>query len=187
VVRAAAELGVEDLTLYAFSTENWRRSADEVRGLMSLLVHTLKREVAELGRANVRLDAIGRLESLPEAVRHAVARATDDLKGNTGLRLHLALNYGGRQEIVDAVRALVRDGVTDVNEEVLASRLYTAGRPDPDLLIRTSGESRVSNFLLWQCAYAEIYITPTLWPDFRRNEFFEAIVNFQSRDRRFGK
>lgn len=185
VVRAAGSAGVKALTLYAFSTENWSRSAGEVNGLMALLVGTLRREVRSLNENNVRLQAIGRLEGLPGTVRAGLKRAIGALAGNTGLLLTLALNYGGRQEIVDAARAAVAAGEA-ISEESLSRRLYTAGLPDPDLLIRTSGEFRLSNFLLWQSAYTELYVTPVLWPDFRENEFIDALLDFQQRERRFG-
>jgi undecaprenyl diphosphate synthase len=190
IVRLAAEVGVEALTLYAFSTENWRRPAGEIAGLMRLLVHTLKREVKNLNENNVRLEAIGRLGGLPVSVRKELDAARAALSGNRGLRLTLALNYGSRQEIVDAVRAWVKEGLRDprdVTEEGLSARLYTAGLPDPDLIIRTSGEFRLSNFLLWQAAYAEIVISPVYWPDFRRAQFLDALAVYQNRERRFGR
>lgn len=185
VIRTAGEIGIEALTLYAFSTENWRRSAAEVQGLMRLLVLTLQKETRDLQAKNVRLRAIGRLDGLPTSVRRALDRAVETLSANTGLQLNLALNYGGRQEIVDAAQACVKDGVP-ITEEALAQRLYTAGLPDPDLLIRTSGEMRISNFLLWQSAYAELYVTPVLWPDFRKEQLLDALREYQGRERRFG-
>jgi undecaprenyl diphosphate synthase len=185
-VRSCGELGVEVLTLYAFSTENWSRPRSEVSELMRLLAWALKREAADLDRNNVRLRVSGRVDGLPASVRKALDQSSAKLAGNTGLTLNLALNYGSRQEIVDAVNALLKAGVREVDESALASRLYTAGLPDPDLLIRTSGEMRISNFLLWQLAYAELYVTPVLWPDFRRNELIAAIQDFQGRDRRYG-
>jgi undecaprenyl diphosphate synthase len=185
IVRCAGELGIQYLTLYSFSTENWLRPATEVQQLMKLLSWVLKRETLELGKNNVRLRAIGRLDGLPAAVRHELEAAVDRLKGNTGLTLNLALNYGGRQELVDAVNSLMKKGGR-VNEEDISGALYTAGTPDPDLLIRTSGEMRVSNFLLWQIAYAELYVTPVLWPDFRRAHLVEALAAFRERHRRFG-
>jgi undecaprenyl diphosphate synthase len=186
IVRACGELGIKALTLYAFSTENWQRPEAEVRGLMSLLILTLRREIPELRRNNVRLQAVGRLERLPASVQKALQKAAESLKDNTGLILNLALNYGGRQEILDAVRSLLKEGVRDVDEDMFSRRLYTAGLPDPDLLIRTSGEYRLSNFLLWQTAYTEIHICPDFWPDFRRKQFYTAILDYQSRERRFG-
>ncbi len=185
IVRASGEFGISVLTLYAFSTENWQRSPAEVRGLMGLLVRTLRREVKELDSHGVRLRPIGRLEGLPGDVRRELDRTVDRLSKNKGLLLQLALNYGGRQEIVDAARAAVQGGEA-LTEESLSRRLYTAGVPDPDLLIRTSGEFRLSNFLLWQSAYAEIYVTPVFWPDFRRPELTQALLDYQRRERRFG-
>ncbi|HAH08346.1 MAG TPA: isoprenyl transferase [Elusimicrobia bacterium] len=186
-VRACGELGVQALTLYSFSTENWLRPKDEVSELMRLLSWALGRETAELDKNNVRLRASGRLQGLPDAVRKELEASIAKLKDNTGLLLNLALNYGSRAEIVDAVNALLKEGVREVDEEGFSSRLYTAGLPDPDLLIRTSGEMRVSNFLLWQIAYAEIFVTPVLWPDFRREHLLEAFLEYQRRDRRFGR
>jgi undecaprenyl diphosphate synthase len=186
IVRVAGELKIEVLTLYAFSTENWQRPAEEVEGLMRLLVSTLKKEVPDLNGNNVRLAAVGRLGKLPADVQKTLAKSIDALSKNTGLLLNLALNYGGRQEIVDAANALIAEGKREINEDDLSRRLYTRGLPDPDLLIRTSGELRLSNFLLWQCAYSEIYVTPRLWPEFRRRDLYEAVLNFQSRHRRFG-
>lgn len=185
VVRAAGDAGVKVLTLYAFSTENWSRSAGEVNGLMALLVGTLRREIRRLDENNVRLRAIGRLDGLPAAVRAGLKKAITALADNTGLVLTLALNYGGRQEIVDAARRVAAAGEA-ITEESLARRLYTADLPDPDLMIRTSGEYRLSNFLLWQSAYTELYVTPVLWPDFREGEFYEALLDYQRRERRFG-
>lgn len=185
IVRAAGQMGIGTLTLYAFSTENWQRSPLEVQGLMRLLVHTLRNEAKELHKNGVRLHAVGRTDGLPGPVRKELDRTIEFLSTNRGLHLNLALNYGGRQEIVDAARAVVRGG-EDLTEETLARRLYTAHSPDPDLLIRTSGEFRLSNFLLWQSAYAEIYVTPTFWPDFRRRELVLALLDYQRRERRFG-
>jgi undecaprenyl diphosphate synthase len=185
-VRTCGELGVSVLTLYAFSTENWLRPEGEVNELMRLLAWALKREVAELDRNHVRLTVSGRLEKLPKNVQAELGKSIEKLKGNDGLLLNLALNYGARQEIIDAVNAGIRAGEKEFTEETLAKRLYTAGIPDPDLVIRTSGEMRVSNFLLWQIAYSELYVTPTLWPDFRREHLIEAVAEYQRRDRRFG-
>jgi undecaprenyl diphosphate synthase len=185
-VKVCGELGVEALTLYAFSTENWSRPMDEVKGLMTLLIHTLRREVQDLDKSNVRLRTSGRVDKLPKDVQKELQKSIDALAGNTGLILNLALNYGGRQDIVDAANALLRAGKKEVTEEDLSAHLSTAGLPDPDLLIRTSGEMRISNFLLWQCAYAEFHITPILWPDFRRPQIYEAVLDYQSRHRRFG-
>ncbi len=186
VVRAAAELGVEVLTLYAFSTENWLRPKTEVADLMRLLSWTLRKETADLDKNNVRLRASGRLDALPKSVLGELQKAQERLKDNTGLILNLALNYGARQEIVDAVNAAWQSGARRLDEDTLAKHLYTSGLPDPDLVIRSSGEMRLSNFLLWQSAYAELYVTPVLWPDFRGPELRAAIAEYQKRDRRFG-
>lgn len=186
VVRLAGEWGIEALTLYAFSTENWSRSAAEVRGLMTLLAHTLKRESRELNQNGVRLRTIGRTEALPLSVRQELKQTMDLLANNRGVILTLALNYGGRQEIVDAVRAALAGG-EPISEDSISRHLQTAPLPDPDLMIRTSGEYRLSNFLLWQAAYTEIHVTPTYWPDFRRKQFLEALLDYQRRNRRFGR
>ncbi len=192
VVRAAGEVGIKYLTLYAFSSENWNRPKDEVDTLMKYLARFLKGEIGELTRNNVRLEAIGQIYRLPEFVQEQLAKTRAALAKNNGLTLILALSYGGRQEIVEAVRAIaakVKGGGMDpaeVTEQVIAQNLYTRHWPDPDLLIRTSGELRVSNFLLWQISYAEFVVTPTLWPDFRRGEFFAALEEYTRRHRRFG-
>jgi undecaprenyl diphosphate synthase len=191
-VRTCSDLGVEYLTLYAFSTENWKRSRLEVEGLWSLAVEFLQKELPELRERGVRVRVIGRRAELPPAVRHAARAAELATARNTGLQLVLALNYGSRQEIVAAVRALCgqvaagRLRPEEVNEEVFAAALETAGLPDPDLVIRTSGEQRVSNFLLWQIAYSELWTTPTCWPDFTREELLQAFEAYASRRRRFG-
>jgi undecaprenyl diphosphate synthase len=192
-VETCARLGLEALTLYAFSMENWKRPASEVDTLWHLLRLYLRNELRTLAENNVRLGALGRIEDLPGVVQQELAATMRETERNTGLRLNLAINYGGRVEILDAVNRLLADakaaGKLDnlrVDEESLASRLYTAGLPDPDLLIRTSGELRVSNFLLWQIAYTEIYVTETLWPDFRRADLLTAILHYQRRERRFG-
>ena len=185
-VRTCARLGVEVLTLYSFSTENWRRPELEIKELMQLLALSLRKESAELDKNNVRLMACGRLHGLPEALQRELARSIEKLKKNTGLVLNLALNYGGRQEIVDAVNKILERPPAAVDEDLISRHLYTGGLPDPDLLIRTSGEFRLSNFLLWQCAYAEIYVTEILWPDFREKELLAAVEDYQSRQRRFG-
>ncbi|MFM1770720.1 MAG: hypothetical protein RJA22_3249 [Verrucomicrobiota bacterium] len=192
VVRAAGEVGIRYLTLYAFSAENWSRPKDEVDTLMKYLARYLKNEVGELNRHNVRLEAIGQIYRLPEFVQEQLARTRAALAGNTGLTLVLALSYGGRSEIVEAVREIAaeaRQGALDpaeITEAVVSQHLYTRNMPDPDLLIRTSGEMRVSNFLLWQISYAEFVVTPTLWPDFRRAQLFEALEEYARRHRRFG-
>lgn len=185
IVKACSKLGIPHLTLYAFSTENWLRPKQEVSELMSLLSFALKRETLDLGKNNVRLRAIGRLDGLPPSVRDELARSAKRLEKNTGLELNLALNYGSRQEIVDAVNRLSAEG-KPITEESIGASLYTAPTPDPDLVIRTSGEMRVSNFLLWQIAYAELYVTQVQWPDFREDQLVEAIGEYQRRERRFG-
>ena len=184
-VETCARLGVGALTLYAFSLENWKRPSAEVETLWRLLRVYLRAELASLLRQGIRFTPIGRLEGLPKAVRAELDVVTRRTEPNTGLRLNLAINYGGRAEIVDAVEKLLREGAA-VTEESISERLYTSGQPDPDLLIRTSGEMRVSNFLLWQIAYAELYVTDTLWPDFGQRDLLEAILEYQRRDRRFG-
>jgi undecaprenyl diphosphate synthase len=188
-VETCAQLGVGALTLYAFSVENWKRPRMEVDTLWRLLRVYLRAELALMMRHDIRFTAIGRLEELPAQVRTELDDVTCRTSGNRGLRLNLAINYGGRAELVDAVKALVKDaraGDVEVTEEAISARLYTAGQPDPDLLIRTSGEMRISNFLLWQIAYAELYVTETLWPDFTRVELLRAILDYQKRDRRYG-
>jgi undecaprenyl diphosphate synthase len=192
-VETCARLGIEALTLYAFSIENWKRPRTEVDTLWRLLHYYLGKEMPGLMRNGIRLSAIGRLDALPDKVRSELAAAVETTSTNRGLRVNLAINYGGRAELVDAVNALIEQarlaGSLDslkVDEEAIASHLYTAGLPNPDLLIRTSGEMRISNFLLWQIAYAELYVTETLWPDFSRAELLRAILDYQKRDRRFG-
>jgi undecaprenyl diphosphate synthase len=188
-VETCAQMGVKVLTLYAFSAENWKRPRLEVDMLWQLLRLYLRQEIGTMNRNGVRLGAIGRLEALPAEVRAELRDVIAETSKNNGLLLNLAINYGGRSELVDAVRKLVEAaaaGNIEINEDAIASRLYTAGLPDPDLLVRTSGEMRVSNFLLWQIAYAELYVTETLWPDFNRTEFLRAILEYQRRDRRFG-
>jgi len=192
IVRAAGEVGVKYLTLYAFSVENWTRPKEEVDTLMKYLARYLKTEIGELNRNNVRLDAIGQIYRLPEFVQEQLQKTKVALSRNNGLTLILALSYGGRTEIVDAVRAIaneVQAGKLDseeINEQIISQHLYTRHYPDPDLLIRTSGEMRVSNFLLWQISYAELVVTPTLWPDFRKQQFFQALEEYGGRHRRFG-
>ena len=187
LVSACGELGVKVLTLYTFSRENWKRPRREVAALMGLLLRTIEREVDDLVAKNVQLRAIGRLEDLPQVSREAFHRAMQRTAANTGLVLNLALSYGGRQEILDAVAAYAKHPVLPLTEQTFESYLYTAGLPDPDLLIRTSGELRISNFLLWQLAYTELYITDVLWPDFRRRELYSAIESYQKRERRYGR
>ena len=191
-VEGAAEVGVEYLTLYAFSTENWSRPKFEIDALMELLIHTIGKETKTLIDNNIRLQAIGNIKSLPKSCVRELHKAMEETKNNTRMTLVLALSYSSRWEITEAARKIAKmaeEGQiqsNDVNEELLTSHLTTAGIPDPELLIRTSGEHRVSNYLLWQIAYAELYFTEKLWPDFRREDLFEAIVDFQKRERRFG-
>jgi len=192
VTEACAELGVEYLTLYAFSTENWNRPAFEVNALMELLVNTIHAEINTLMDNEVRLLTIGDIKSMDERIQHELTEAMEKTAGNKRMALVLALNYSSKWEITEAVRriaGLVEDGKMkpeNVDAELISSHLNTNGIPDPELLIRTSGESRISNFLLWQIAYSELYFTPKLWPDFGKEELYEAIVNFQCRERRFG-
>ncbi len=192
IVRAAGEAGVKYLTLYAFSVENWSRPKAEVDTLMKYLARYLKNEIGELNRNNVRLEVIGQIHRLPEFVQEQLEKTKAALAKNSGLTLILALSYGGRTEIIEAVRdiaAKVKQGKLDpeeINEQVISQHLYTRSFPDPDLLIRTSGEMRVSNFLLWQISYAELVVTPTLWPDFRKAQFLDALEEYARRHRRFG-
>jgi undecaprenyl diphosphate synthase len=188
-VETCARLGLHALTLYAFSVENWKRPRAEVETLWRLLRRYLNSELDLMRRHDIRFTAIGRLHDLPAFVREELDSVVASTASHRGLQLNLALNYGGRAEVVDAVSALVADarhGDIVIDEAAISARLYTAGMPDPDLLIRTSGEMRVSNFLLWQIAYAELYVTETLWPDFSRVELLRAILDYQKRDRRFG-
>ena len=185
-VETCARLGIKALTLYAFSVENWKRPRHEIETLWRLLRYYLRREIPKLLRNNIRLYAIGRTDALPQFVQEELHAAEEATSANTGLKVNLAINYGGRSEIVDAINQILREGLAEVDEAAVARRLYTAHVPDPDLLIRTSGELRVSNFLLWQIAYAEIYVTETLWPDFNRLELLRAVAQYQKRDRRFG-
>jgi undecaprenyl diphosphate synthase len=192
IIRAAGDLGINYLTLYAFSAENWNRPKDEVDALMKYLIHYLKSETPDLNRNNVRLDAIGQIYRLPENVQEQLKKSIATLAKNNGLTLVLALSYGGRNEIVEAVRGIaekVRRGQlepADITEQTVSQHLWTRHLPDPDLLIRTSGEMRVSNFLLWQISYAEFVITPTLWPDFRKPQLYAALEEYAKRHRRFG-
>ena len=193
VVKGCGALGVEYLTLYTFSTENWSRPKTEVAALMRFLRSSLRKEREELDRNNVRLGTIGRIRDLPAAVRDELSASIEYLSENTGLNLILALSYSGRTEILDAIRSIVRevqaggDSSSRITESLLRSHLYRGDVPDPDLLMRTSGELRVSNFLLWQIAYSELYITDVLWPDFRRRHLYDAVREYQKRERRFGK
>jgi undecaprenyl diphosphate synthase len=192
IVKVAGEIGIKYLTLYAFSVENWNRPKDEVDMLMKYLARYLKNEAAELHRSNVRLEIIGQIYRLPEAVQEQLKKTIAMLSRNNGLTLVLALSYSGRSEIVNAVRSIaaqVKQGRMDpeeITEQTVSQHLYTSNIPDPDLLVRTSGEMRVSNFLLWQISYSEFVVTPTLWPDFRKAEFFAALEAYAKRHRRFG-
>jgi undecaprenyl diphosphate synthase len=186
VVKASGELGVKVLTLYAFSAENWTRPTTEVQALMRLLQEYIGRELPDLQKNHIRLRAIGRLESLPTGAQKSLAAAIQATSHNKGLTLVLALNYGGRQEIVDACNRALEDGNTQIDEKILARYLYAPDCPEPDLVIRTSGEMRLSNFLLWESAYTELYVTKTFWPDFRKPHLYEAIAEYQRRERRFG-
>jgi undecaprenyl diphosphate synthase len=193
VTEACAELGVSYLTLYAFSTENWNRPITEVSALMELLVLTIGRELKTLQKNNVRLNAIGKIDFLPERCRQELISAIEKTKNNTRMTLTLALSYGSREELTDAFGKMyqdIQDGIlnpADISPITIEKYLYTSGIPDPELLIRTSGEYRISNFLLWQIAYAELYFTDKFWPDFTREDLYKAIFNFQQRERRFGK
>ncbi|MGH9349074.1 MAG: isoprenyl transferase [Vicinamibacterales bacterium] len=187
-VETAARLGIKVLTLYAFSVENWKRPAAEISTLMMLLKRYLRLELHTLMRNDIRFQVIGRIEELAPDVQEELRRGIAATSGNGGMLFNIALNYGGRAEIVDAARRAIERGVrpADLDERLFGDLLYTGGQPDPDLLIRTSGEMRVSNFLLWQIAYAEIYVTETLWPDFRRRHLLEAVLAYQKRERRYG-
>ncbi len=192
ITRAASGVGVKFLTLYAFSAQNWNRPKEEVERLMQYLMRFLKKEEAELSENNVRLEVIGQIHRLPEPVQKQLAKTQAALSHNSGLTLILALSYGGREEIVEAARSLARKAKrgdldpAEIDEQIFAQQLYTRHHPDPELLIRTSGELRVSNFLLWQISYAEMVVTPTLWPDFRKAEFYAALEEYAKRQRRFG-
>ncbi len=192
IIRESSDLGIHTLSLYAFSTENWRRSAAEVNALMALLLRYFSSEIDELDRKNVRIRILGDKQGLPDAQCRAVIEAEERTKNNTGLNLCIALNYGGRQEILRAAASIarrVRDGELtpeQINEDVFSAELYTAGLPDVDLLIRTSGEERLSGFLLWQCAYAEFVFPATLWPDFTLDDYHAALREYEHRDRRYG-
>ena len=188
IIRACVEFGIKTLTIYAFSTENWGRPRLEIRGLMSILESVIDKELGELNEEGVQLRHIGELEGLSKKLQKKVLKAIDLTKDNERLILNVGFNYGGRSEILEATRRILRDGVSpdDVDEDLFARYLYTAGQPDPDLIVRTSGEFRVSNFLIWQGAYAEYYVTPTFWPDFGREELEKALETFAQRERRFG-
>jgi len=189
IIRACVEFGVKYLTIYAFSTENWGRPQEEVEGLLSIVQDVIGRELNELHREGVRLRHLGHLDRLPPTLQENILDAVELTHNNTRLTLNVAFNYGGRDEIACAIRSMIEDGVKaqDVTPELVDRYLFTAGVPDPDLIIRTSGEMRVSNFLIWQGAYSELYITPTYWPDFDRDEFRKALVEYGRRDRRYGR
>jgi undecaprenyl diphosphate synthase len=186
IVKAAHSLGIKVLTLYAFSTENWKRPETEINALFNLLIVFLKKEFDELNKKGVRLRMIGELSKFPQAVRKEIDNACKISKKNQGLQLNIALNYGARQEILRAFKEMSDKGIKNPSEDDMASFLYTCGQPDPDLLIRTSGEMRLSNFLLWQIAYSEIYITDKFWPDFSKEDLEKAVKEFNKRNRRFG-
>jgi len=189
VIRATVEFGIKYLTIYAFSTENWGRPSDEVHGLLGILQDVIDRELKELHQEGVQLRHIGRLERLDAGLQARVLKAIDVTKNNERLILNIAWNYGGRDEIVCAIQKIIKDGIPPekVTDQLVGQYMFTAGVPDPDLVIRTSGELRVSNFLIWQTAYSEWYITPTYWPDFDREEYRRALESFAQRDRRYGK
>jgi undecaprenyl diphosphate synthase len=189
ILNAAVEFGVKYLTIYAFSTENWDRPLDEVTGLMTILEQTIQRETPELHKNGVRIRHLGRMDGLSQHLQKLIADAVELTKHNTRLNLNVAFNYGGRAEIIDAVKRIVADGVPPdrIDETLFARYLYTGEAPDPDLVVRTAGEMRLSNYLIWQSAYAEYYSTPAYWPDFGREELYRALLEYSQRDRRFGK
>jgi undecaprenyl diphosphate synthase len=187
IVESCGELGVEVLTLYTFSSENWRRPPLEVQALMGLLIKTLTQEIDRLHKNNVRVRVLGFLEDLPKAPREEMLKAIERTRENTGLTLNLALSYGSRQEILHVVNGLLAEGTSSVDEAGFSRRLFTAGLPDPDLLIRTGGEKRISNYLLWQLAYTELYFCDTAWPDFRRDQLKDALAEYARRERRYGQ
>ncbi|WP_420576783.1 isoprenyl transferase [Ekhidna sp.] len=187
VTEGAAELGVKFLTLYAFSTENWERPKYEVDGLMTLLVNTIKDELPTLQKNNIKLTTIGEITGLPANAQEKLKSAIDLTSNNSGMQLILALNYSGKWDLVNAMNNLLKEGKTRIEPSDIDQHLSTVGIPDPDLLIRTSGEMRISNFLLWQMAYTELHFTEVLWPDFRKRDLYEAIISYQQRERRFGK
>jgi undecaprenyl diphosphate synthase len=188
IIRASVELGIKILTIYAFSTENWARPKEEVQGLLRLLENVIENELAELNQEGVQIRHIGRKDELSPRLRKKLEQAIEKTKTNDRLILCIAWNYGGRDEIVHAMKRLIDSGVTSdqVTEELISRSIYTSGLPDPDLVIRTSGEMRISNFLIWQSAYSEWYVTPTLWPDFNKEELIKALDEYKKRDRRYG-
>lgn len=189
IITATLEFGIKYLTIYAFSTENWERPQEEVRGIMSILEDVIDRELDELHRQGVQFRHLGRLDRLNPKLKRKVIGAHEKTSNNSRLVLNVALNYGGRDEIACAIRSMIADGVKpeQVNEELISRYLFTHDLPDPDILIRTSGEMRISNFLIWQAAYAEWYVTPTLWPDFDKDELYKALVSYAQRERRYGR
>lgn len=189
IIRASVEFGIKYLTIYAFSTENWGRPKEEVDGLMRILEDVIDKELGELHEQGVQIRHLGRLDKLPRRLQKEVIDAVEQTRNNSRLILNVALNYGGRDEIVNAIQQMIADGVKteEVTAEMVSRYLYTAGVPDPDLIIRTSGELRISNFLIWQAAYSEWYVTPIFWPDFGKEEFRKALEEFGQRDRRYGK
>jgi undecaprenyl diphosphate synthase len=188
ILEACVEFGIEFLTIWAFSTENWQRPETEVKGLLRILEQMIRRELRQLHKEGVRLCHLGRLDRLPGRLRQQVSDAIETTKNNERIVLNVAFDYGGRPEIIQAVQRIINDGISaeDVDEALISSYLYTAGQPDPDLIIRTSGELRTGGFMMWQAAYAEYYLTPTFWPDFGRDELYEALLAFGERDRRYG-
>ncbi|MBW2962416.1 isoprenyl transferase [Mesonia aestuariivivens] len=192
-VETCAEIGIKNLTLFAFSTENWNRPKLEVKTLMNLLVSSLKKEINTLMKNNIKLNAIGCLDNLPNKAKKELQEVIEKTSSNSLMTLTLALSYGSREELVNTIKSIAKKvqqeelTIEEINDDIVNKNLYTHNLPDVDLLIRTSGEQRISNFLLWQIAYAELYFTPTLWPDFRKENLFEAILNYQNRERRFGK
>ena len=188
VITASVEFGIKVLTIYAFSTENWGRPPEEVRGLLTILEDVIDRELNELHKEGVQLRHLGRLEQLSPALQKKVLHAMELTRNNNRLILNIAWNYGGRDEIIQAIQHMMKDGVVpdEVTDELVSRYLYTAGVPDPDLIIRTSGELRISNFLIWQAAYSEWYVTPTYWPDFDKEEYYRALETYSQRDRRYG-
>ncbi|HEY5575790.1 MAG TPA: isoprenyl transferase [Clostridiaceae bacterium] len=193
IVKECSRLGVEYLTLYAFSTENWKRPQDEVDAIMNLLVQYLVKEFEELNKNNVVINSIGETMKLPEQCREELNKAYEKTKNNTGLTLNLALNYGGRYDLLQAFKGIMKEvhegkiNESEIDEQTISDHLFTAGMPDPDIIIRPSGELRLSNFLLWQCAYSELWFSDINWPDFKKEDLQKSIYNFQMRDRRFGK
>lgn len=192
IVEAAKEIGVKYLTLYAFSTENWKRPSSEINGLMNILVFFIRRELDKIIKNNVKITILGDIDKLPEGPRKEVIRAVESTKNNKEMLLNIAINYGGRDEIAKGIKDILKDyemgkiQLDDIDKHLLSNYLYTKGQPDPDLLIRSSGDIRISNFLLYQIAYSELYFTDTLWPDFREEELYKAIIDYQNRNRRYG-